>query len=181
MKKPVPAIKRNGFTLIELMVASMLMALTVSLIFMSWGIVSRHIAVGQRKSGFEAEATRVAQQLLLELRRSPEVITVASNRISFLAANGADTIDWALGNGNLIRNGRRAAIALRRPGAGDSMVIETGADPTGSGPMLGVALRMENGFGDTSAIALKVRVAMPRDRMDSLEASRALGRPGTLW
>jgi prepilin-type N-terminal cleavage/methylation domain-containing protein len=169
---PMKAVKpggSRGFTLLELIVAMALCAFALSLVFYSWNYISNHTIVQQRRSLFQAESDRIAQSIAAEMRKSPEVISLSTNRVTMLAANGADTVTFEYSNGVLLKNnapvscllagGRVTQFLIEKEGAAESNPASTYATIT-------LTFRMENNFGDVSQIPLKIRVALPQNPAD---------------
>jgi prepilin-type N-terminal cleavage/methylation domain-containing protein len=173
---PTKSLRRNkpgsrGFTLLELLVATMLGAMAATLVFFSWNYISQHAITQQRKSVFQAEADRMAQAIALEIRKSPEVLSWKNDGIVFLSSNNADTITYEFQSGDLFRNAvivscmAQAARITRFSIDADALAGQASASNTAN---LIVTLGMEDGFGNSSTIPLQVRVNFPNDRLDSL-------------
>jgi len=151
----------GGYSLLELMVAMALCAAAMALVFYSWNYISRHSIVQQRKTMFQADADRIAKSIAAELRRSPEVLTLRPDGAVFLAAGGVDTVTYAFTNGVLSKN--NTPVPFVAPGVRTtqfSIEKEGGApDVTAKTTMVTVTVGMEDSFGNTSLIPLKVRIA----------------------
>ncbi|MGB7566819.1 MAG: prepilin-type N-terminal cleavage/methylation domain-containing protein [Chitinivibrionales bacterium] len=161
----------RGFTLLEVLVATMLGAMAISLVFFSWNYISQHAIVQQRKSIFQAEADRMAQTIAMEIRKSPEIISWRNDKIVFLSSSAPDTITYEFSNGNLLKNA--IIVPCISPTAYISRFsIEGDADegqlPASNSVSLVVTLGMEDGFGNASAIPLRIRANFPINSQDSL-------------
>ncbi len=166
---PRTAFKRgrgHGYTLLELIVAMALCTFALSLVFYSWNYISNHSIIQQRRSLFQVESDRIAQSVAAEMRKSPEVISLSTNRVTMLAANGADTVTFEYSNGVLLKNGAPVSC-LSAGGRVTQFLIEkegaAASNPASTYATITLTFRMENNFGDVSQIPLKIRVALPQN------------------
>lgn len=156
----------RGFSILELLVATMLGALATSLVFFSWNYISRHTITQQRKTMFHAEADRLAQAIAQEIRKSPEIISWKDNAITFLSPTGVDTISYGISNGDLLKN--EVPVSFAAPGAHVSQFTIERENPSNvldaSKTMtLGITLVMQDNAGNASTIPLKVQVNAPNN------------------
>jgi len=159
----------TGYTLIELMVATILVAFAVSLVFMSWNYMSRYTILQQRKSIFQAEADRIDCSIITEIRNSPEVISWNDNAIRFLSSINADTVSYEYTDGTVLRNGSNIPSVARTAHI-TQFSIESDHDyigtTTDNSVMLVVTIGIQDNFNNSSVTPLIVKINMPNDRMN---------------
>ena len=160
--KPGP----RGFTLLEVLVATMLGAMAATLVFFSWNYISHHAITQQHKSMFQAEADRLAQAIAFEIKKSPEVVSWKDNSITFLSSTGSDTIGYELSNGAFLKN--NVPVPVVASGAFVSQFTIERENPSNALDasktiMLSITLVMQDQFGNASTIPIKVRVNAPHN------------------
>lgn len=166
----------RGFSLLELLVATMLGAIAATLVFFSWNYISRHTIKQQRKSMFQVEADRITQSVAQEIRKSTAVISWKDNSITFLSSTGSDTITYELSNGAFLKN--NVPVSLVAPGSFVSQFSIDRENPSNALDasktiILTMTLVMQDQFGNTSTIPIKLRLNAPHNEpMD--EFSRGL-------
>jgi hypothetical protein len=146
------------------LVATVLGAMAVSLVFFSWNYISRHTIVQQRKSMFQAEADRMAQAIALEIRKSPEVFSWKDNSTTFLSSTGSDTITYGISNGAFLKN--EVPVSVVASGAFVSQFSIERENPSDALDasktiMLSITLVMQDQFGNASTIPIKIRANAP--------------------
>ncbi len=94
----------RGVTLIELMVALVMTAIIVSIIFAVWGNFGRHVIIQRRKSVLHAEIRVVLESITSQLRRSPAVLAWHSSGITYVSPNNGDTIVYEFYTDELLKN-----------------------------------------------------------------------------
>ncbi len=159
--------RRRGFAIVELMIALVLSGFVMTMVFYSWKYISDHTFRQQRKTLFQTEADRIAQTIISQIRKSPEVLRMTPTSISFLSPGSLDTIAYEFINGSFRRNeteiwsndrsARIAQFSIEKENP--SLVIDT----SNSVPIL-VTMVFQDRFGNTSTIPLKVRAVMFPDR-----------------
>jgi prepilin-type N-terminal cleavage/methylation domain-containing protein len=158
---------RRGFVLIELMIALILSGFVMTMVFYSWKYISDHTIMQQRKALFQAEAERIAQLIVLQIRKSPEVVRTAHSSIAFLSPTGLDTIVYEFMNGSFRKNGLELWSSDR-----DARITQFSIETEHAGLMtdssnfvtLLLTVGLKDRFGNSSTLPLKVRAALSPDR-----------------
>jgi prepilin-type N-terminal cleavage/methylation domain-containing protein len=163
---PGAATGRHGFTIVELMIALVLSGFVMTMVFYSWNYISNHTITQQRRALFQTEADRIAQTIVFQIRKSPEVLRIASTSIAFLSPDGVDTIVYEFVNGSFRKNNRELWSSDH-----DARIIQfsieqerssPGPDTSNSIPLL-LTIGLNDRFGNASVIPLKVRAIVVSD------------------
>jgi prepilin-type N-terminal cleavage/methylation domain-containing protein len=161
----------NAFSLIELMVALSLSGIAVTLVFYSWKYISHHTITQQRKTLFQTDADRIAQSIVAQIRKSPEVVTIAQNTVGFLSQNGSDTITYEF-SGGVLRKNNTEVLCNSKGAKITQFSIENEVVPVEIGEpnsiMLILTVGFEDKFGNTSVIPLKVKATLSPERLNML-------------
>ncbi len=88
----------------DLVVAIILTALVVTIIFALWGNLDRHVVEQRRKSVLHAEMRQILKSLSSQIRRSPEVLSWHSTGITYVSPNNGDTIVYEYYTDELMKN-----------------------------------------------------------------------------
>lgn len=109
-----PSIKnRQGFTLLEVLVAMSISAMVVALAFGSWAAISRHTNRLERARLLDTEARRIAVGIGNEARRSPCVLVAGPDQIRLVSAITFDTVAYSTDGSQILRND--VPVVIRSP------------------------------------------------------------------
>jgi len=95
---------KKGLTLIELMVTISVSAIIFTLVLSSWNYLHKHVSHQENKGVIRDETARVAEELMLRLRRTPGVLQFTPTSITLLSHNSGDTLEYAFDGRDLTRN-----------------------------------------------------------------------------
>jgi len=96
---------KKGLTLLELIVTISISAIVLTLALSSWNYLNQHVAHQENKGIIRDETSRIAEELLLRLRRTPGVLQFTPTSVTLLSHNSSDTLEYAFNGSDLIRNG----------------------------------------------------------------------------
>jgi type II secretory pathway pseudopilin PulG len=166
-----------GFTIIELIIALVLSGFVITMMFQSWKYISNHLLRQQQKTLFQTEAGRIAQTILLQIRKSPEVVKVTSTSIVFLSHTSRDTVTYEFAYGAFLKNDTALWCDDRHARIDRFSIEKENAGPDGDTsnfiPLV-ITVGFIDRFGNSGAFPLKVRAAVSPDRL-STEAGAARG------
>jgi len=98
------SVGRRGVTLIELITGMVISTLILSMLILSWRLMTRQISGGRRKTMLESELSRFSRGLVGQIERSPAVINWDENGISFVHRRTLDTLSYRFYNDAFTRN-----------------------------------------------------------------------------
>jgi prepilin-type N-terminal cleavage/methylation domain-containing protein len=164
------AVRRRGFTIVELLIALTLSGFVMSMVFYSWNYISHYTVTQQRKALFQSEANRIAQLIVAQIRKSPKVVLKSEMSVIFLSQSGLDTIAYEWTSETLKKNNveiwcdsnsaRLTQFSIKKEDPGIDI------DSTKS-TMLLLTIGFKDRFGDESVFPLKVKAAVSPDQFDS--------------
>ena len=161
---------RKGFVLVELMIALVLSGFVMTMVFYSWKYISNHTVTQQRKAMFQTEADRIAQTIAQQIRKSPEVMSIASTSIRFLLPGGADTVAYEFENGSFQKNGAALWQDNGRARICQFDIVKEAssleADTLTSMTIL-LTIGFMDRFGNAGVYPIKVRAAVSPDRLNA--------------
>jgi prepilin-type N-terminal cleavage/methylation domain-containing protein len=96
---------RNGFTLVELVVAMVISGIVITMALVSWAFISRHTTLTRRTSEFRAQAEQASFIVVNGVRTSEKVLSFDRSAITFVAAKSGDTVSYSFANDSLRKNG----------------------------------------------------------------------------
>jgi hypothetical protein len=91
----------RGMTIMELLLVVSLNALIITSVFQLWTSINTHIIASRQKQIFFAEAQRITMDLLHLVQRSPQVIAVERQKITFISPHTGDTTSLEMAPGDL--------------------------------------------------------------------------------
>jgi prepilin-type N-terminal cleavage/methylation domain-containing protein len=95
---------KKGLTLLELIVTISISTIILTLVLSSWNYLNQHVSHQENKGIIRDETARVAEELMLKLRRTPGVLRFTPTSITLLSHNSNDTLEYAFDGNNLTRN-----------------------------------------------------------------------------
>jgi len=87
-------IKNNvsGISLIELLIAITISTTVISLVFVAWQSVARHVTVNRRKTVLDVETQNLGKKIVTNLRKSTRIIDWHENKVVYVTPPPADTV-----------------------------------------------------------------------------------------
>jgi type II secretory pathway pseudopilin PulG len=156
-------------TLIELIVALAMSLIVMTIVFLSWNNISRHILVHKRKGELQTETQRLATALTNQIRKSPKILHWSANSITLLSGNGTDTVHYSYNGYELKRNG--ATISPSTPRSRITTFEfqkEFGADAMEvSDILLEFTFGMEDEFENSLEITHSIKIRDPGESYDN--------------
>jgi prepilin-type N-terminal cleavage/methylation domain-containing protein len=163
--------RASGVTLIELMTAMTVSAIVIGVIFHSWNVINRHVAVHQRRGIFVTDVRRIATTLSSQIRRSPQVLAWHSAGITFLKPPAGDTVSYEFNGSELLLNDQPVPLVAYTARITEFSLEEEVMDiPNGQFTvLLHLRMRAEDDFNDTTSVALDIAISKPTEEQDSEE------------
>lgn len=161
--------KRFGFTLIELVVAMSMTAIVVGILFVVWNNFTIHVIKQQRKSVLNAEVNRISQSITSQIRRSPSVLALHSNGITYISPFNSDTIGYEFFADVLLKNGKAVAVVSQSAHISDFTIVEKEGQIEGTGlSLLLLTITLSDEFDNEVSVTSQV-AAKVKDRYESEE------------
>lgn len=104
MKKRFSKINNNwGVTILELAMAMALSAIVVSVVYMTWNAINKHIAIHNSRASLRAESNRLINSIITTIRNN-QVLSFDQNTIKLTNNNFDDTITYTFINNRILKN-----------------------------------------------------------------------------
>ena len=104
-------LNNSGFTLIELVVAMSMTAIVMGILFVVWNNFNIHVINQRRKSVLFSEVNRISKSITSQIRRSPSVLALHSNGITYISPTRSDTIIYEFYANELLKNDKPVPVA----------------------------------------------------------------------
>jgi prepilin-type N-terminal cleavage/methylation domain-containing protein len=152
----------TGFTLIELVVAMSMAAIAVGILFVVWNNINLHVITQQRKSVLYAEVNRISKSITSQIRRSPKVLALHSNGITYISPFSSDTIVYEFFAEELLKNDKPVPVTSQSAYISEFTIEEKEGQMEGTGLtllLITIALsdEFDNQVNTTSQVAAKVK------------------------
>ncbi|MDR0305871.1 MAG: prepilin-type N-terminal cleavage/methylation domain-containing protein [Chitinispirillales bacterium] len=148
----------NGMTLMELMVTISISTIVFTLILSSWNYLNKHVFYQESKGIIQDETARIAQELMLKLRRTPGVLEFTYSSVKLLEHDGGDTLEYAFDGRDLTRNGMPVAFNTSG-GRITSFDVNSQSDQTAEHLLLEIAISSSDNRNnsDTNRFVVNVK------------------------
>lgn len=155
--------KRNGHSLIELVVSMLLASIVITNVYFFWKQMNKHIYHHQNHALLQKETDRVIRQVTSTIRRASQIIAFDRSSIFFLTDRSDDTLCYLFKDGELLQNNKPITILMNRTNVQNFEIKDLYEDPQNSSSyiFLEFALTLESHNGDTSAAQMRVKAKYP--------------------
>lgn len=106
--------KIKGYSLIELVVSTLLASIVISNVYFFWKYINKHIAYYSSEALLHKESDRIIHVITSSVRKASEIIYYNSNSIIFTTEENKDTISYTFSNDSLFRNKKPVTILMKR-------------------------------------------------------------------
>ncbi|MCL2689216.1 MAG: prepilin-type N-terminal cleavage/methylation domain-containing protein [Chitinispirillia bacterium] len=107
------SVNKKGLTLLELIVTISISTIIITFVLSSWNYLNQHVSHQENKGIIRDETARVAEELMLRLRRTPGVLQFTPTSVTLLSHNSSDTLEYAFDGENLNQNGTPVQFGVR--------------------------------------------------------------------
>ncbi len=153
---------KNGATLIELIVAIVMMSIFVPVVYTCWTMINNHILTQQRKTALRKECGRIAETVGGDIRRSDAILNWDRNSIHLISNNYNDTVRYSFDGSTLTRNGN-AFESIIRGAKISNFAIENQNEENEFSPYL---FRIEVTLVNVSGDSVSVSTAVAANRLN---------------
>jgi Tfp pilus assembly protein PilE len=155
--------RQKGVMLIELMVAMAMSAVVIVMIFWAWTLFIKQTSSVKRRTFFHAETERISRTIASSLRRSPKVLDIGRDEITFIDPNSKDTIHYSFYGDSLYRNDTAVVMLAQSARVTDFSIEQEQRDPASEADdiLLTISIGMKDDFNDESSIKTEVKVIAP--------------------
>lgn len=157
-------IKAGGYSLIELVVAMVLVSIVVSNVYFFWRYMNRHIIRHSESASLQIESDRIVHQIVSSVKRSSSILDYDRNSITMLGETDEDTVSYSFTNDTLYRNKIKLSLLTSRSHVKDFEIKNLTEDPLNSSGFLfleiTVTLAHQSGFESQATLRVKSRGEM---------------------
>ena len=151
-----------GFTLIELVVAMSMTAIVIGILFVVWNNFNLHVIKQSRKSVMYSEVNRISKSITSQIRRSPAVLPLHSNGITYISPIKSDTIVYEFYANELLKNDLPVPVVSQSAHISEFSIEKKEEQGTESDlTLLSITIAMSDEFENeataTSQVAAKVK------------------------
>lgn len=157
-------ISTGGYSLVELVVAMVLVSIVISNVYFFWRYMDRHVIRHSESASLQSESDRIVHQIVSSVKKSSTLLNYDRNSIMMLGETDEDTVSYSFSNDTLYRNKIAMSILTPRSHVKDFEIKNLTEDPLNSFQFLfleiTVTLVNRTGFESQATLRVKSRGGM---------------------
>jgi hypothetical protein len=144
------------------MVAIAVSSIVVALAFGAWIAVTRHSNRFDRSRLLDIEARRIAVSLANELRRSPAVVRLGPQAVSYVSKTTFDTVEYRTNGTSLLRNSEPVQVRSKQARVCGFIIEDLSRNdvPAHGDHLIRITLCLEDNFGNRSRLSVQASARM---------------------
>jgi prepilin-type N-terminal cleavage/methylation domain-containing protein len=159
---------RNGYSLMELVIAMALASIVISNVYFFWRYMDRHISVHSENASLQKETDRLIHQITSAVRKASSILYYDYKSITLLGETDEDTISYSFSQDTLYKNKVPLTILTRKAYVKNFEIKNLSDDPNNASAfiLLEFNLTLRNQSGYESEAKLVVKIKQPVQQSD---------------
>lgn len=158
----------SGYSLMELVIAMVLVSIVISNVYFFWRYMDKHILVHSENASLQKETDRLIHLITSSIRRASSVLYYDQKSITLLGETDEDTVSYSFSEDTLYKNKVPLTILARRAHVKNFEIKNLSDDPQDASTfvLLEFNLTLTNQSGYESEAKLVVKTKQPVQQSD---------------